>query len=406
MIAPQHLTDDELDGIRHLVPGPEPVLGIPMADNGYGAPPAPLRVCETLLDGNERRYVDECFDTNRISSAGEFVTRFEDAFASAVGCRYGVACSSGTAALHLALGAAGIGEGDEVILPTFTMIATANAVRLLGATPVLVDAEPDTWNLATDQLAAKITSRTRAILPVHIYGHPVDMDPVRALAERHGLVVIEDAAEAHGASYRGRPAGSLGDAAAFSFYGNKILTTGEGGMVTTNDVRIAERARELRALAFSSERHFWHRSVAFNYRMSNLQAAVGLAQTERLDLLVALRRRNRERYVEALAGIPGLTLPVERPDCRNVFWMFGVTVDEAFGPSRDELRERLAARGIETRTFFVPIHIQPAYFGAHRGERHPVAERLGATGLYLPSGPTLSDADVAYVARQIRHARA
>jgi perosamine synthetase len=406
MIAPQELTAAELEGIRHLVPGPEPELGVPVSDNGDVAPSAPLRVCETLLDGNERRYVDECFDTNRISSAGSFVTRFEDAFAAAVGCRYGVACSSGTAALHLALGAAGVGEGDEVLMPTFTMVATPNAARMLGARPVLVDAEPDTWNLAVEQLAAKVTPRTRAIVPVHIYGHPVDMDPVRALAEGHGLVVVEDAAEAHGAAYHGRPAGGLGDAAAFSFYGNKILTTGEGGMVTTNDPAIAARARELRSLAFSSERHFWHRSIAFNYRMSNLQAAIGLAQTERLDVLVALRRRNRDRYVEALAGIPGLTLPVERPDCRNVFWMFGITVDEAFGPSRDELRARLAASGIETRTFFVPIHIQPAYFRTHRGERHPVAERLGATGLYLPSGPTLSDADVAYVARQIRRARA
>jgi len=406
MIAPQELTAAELDAIRHLVPGPEPVLGVPVADNGHAVPAAPLRVCETLLDGNERRYVDECFETNRISSAGTFVTRFEEAFAAAVGCRFGIACSSGTAALHLALGAAGIGEGDEVLMPTFTMIATANAVRLLGATPVLVDAEPDTWNLAVDQLAAKVTARTRAILPVHIYGHPVDMVPVRALAQRHGLVVVEDAAEAHGAAYHGRPAGSLGDAAAFSFYGNKILTTGEGGMVTTDDPAIAARARELRALSFSDERHFWHRSVAFNYRMSNLQVAVGLGQTERLDELVERRRRNRLRYVEALAGIPGLTLPVERPDCQNVFWMFGLVVGDEYGISRDELRERLAARGIETRTFFVPIHIQPAYFRAHGHERHPVAERLGATGLYLPSGPTLSDDDIAYVARVIRDARA
>jgi perosamine synthetase len=406
VIAPHELTAAELESIRHLVPAPEPELGMPIAENGHAAPREPLRVCETLLDGNERRYVDECFTTNRISSAGAFVTRFEEAFAAAVGCRHGVACSSGTAALHLALGAAGVGEGDEVLMPAFTMIATPNAARLLGARPVLVDAEPDTWNLATGQLAAKVTPRTRAVVPVHVYGHPVDMAPVRALAERHGLVVVEDAAEAHGAAYHGRPAGSLGDAAAFSFYGNKILTTGEGGMVTTSDPAIAARARELRALAFSSERHFWHRSVAFNYRMSNLQAAIGLAQTERLDELVALRRRNRDRYAAALAGIPGVTLPVERPDCRNVYWMFGITVDEDFGISRDELRVRLAACGIETRTFFVPIHIQPAYFRAHRGERYPVAERLGATGLYLPSGPTLSDADVAYVARRIRHARA
>lgn len=406
MIAPQDLTAAELESIRHLVPDPEPPLGAPSGTVGEPAPAAALRVCETLLDGNERRYVLECFDTNMISSAGPFVARFEAAFAEASGCRFGVACSSGTAALHLALGAAGVGPGDEVLMPAFTMIATANAAALLGATPVFVDAEPDTWNLATDQLAAKVTARTRAVVPVHIYGHPCDMDPIHDLARRHGLVVVEDAAEAHGAMYRRRPVGSLGDVAAFSFYGNKVLTTGEGGMLTTNDAAIAARARELRALCFSTERHFWHRSVGFNYRMTNLQAAVGLAQTERLPELAERRRHNRARYAAALADVPGLGLPVERPEVRSVFWMFGLTVDaDVFGCTRDELRRRLAARGIETRTFFVPMHVQPAYFRAHRGESYPVAERLGRTGLYLPSGPALSDADIAYVAREIRRAR-
>jgi perosamine synthetase len=406
MIAPQDLTAEELESVRHLIPDPEPVLGTPVGTADEPAPAAPLRVCETLLDGNERRYVLECFDTNMISSAGPFVARFEAAFAEAVGCRYGVACSSGTAALHLALAAAGVKPGDEVLMPAFTMIATANAAALLGATPVFVDAEPDTWNLDVAQLEAKVTPRTRAIVPVHIYGHPCDMDGVGEVARRHGLAVIEDAAEAHGAMYRRRPVGSLGDAATFSFYGNKVLTTGEGGMLTTNDAAIAARARELRALCFSTERHFWHRSVGFNYRMTNLQAAVGLAQTERLDDLVARRRHNRDRYVAALADVPGLGLPVERPEVRNVYWMFGLTVDAArFGCTRDELRRRLAARGIETRTFFVPLHIQPAYFRAHRGESYPVAETLGRTGLYLPSGPALSDADIAYVAREIRRAR-
>jgi perosamine synthetase len=406
MIAPQELTPAELDSIRHLIPDPEPPLGERVGTPDAPAPEGPLRVCETLLDGNERRYVLECLDTNRISSAGPFVARFEEAFAAAAGCRYGVACSSGTAALHLALGAAGVGPGDEVLMPTFTMIATPNAATLLGAMPVFVDAEPDTWNLAVDQLESKITSRTRAIVPVHIYGHPCDMGPIADLARRHRLVVVEDAAEAHGAMYDRRPVGSLGDAAAFSFYGNKVVTTGEGGMLTTNDAAIAARARELRALCFSTERHFWHRSVGFNYRMTNLQAAVGLAQTERLDDLVERRRHNRARYAAALEGIPGLGLPVERPGVRSVFWMFGLTIDAAaFGCTRDELRRRLARRGIETRTFFVPMHIQPAYFRAHRGESYPTAERLGATGLYLPSGPELSDTDVAYVAREIRRAR-
>lgn len=401
MIAPRELTPDELATVAHLMPAAEPPLGSPRSSAGEPAPEHPLRVSETLLDGNEHRYVSECLETNWVSSAGPYVRRFEEAFAAAVGCRHGVACSSGTAALHLALAAAGVGEGDEVLIPTFTMISTANAVRYLGASPVLVDSEPETWNLDVGALAAKVSPRTRAIVPVHIYGHPVDMDPLLELAERHGLAVVEDAAEAHGAVYRERRVGSLGDAAAFSFYGNKIVTTGEGGMVTTNDEAIAARARELRDLSFSAERHFWHRSVAFNYRMSNVQAAIGLAQTERLAELVERRRENRRRYVEALSGIAGLGLPAERPDVRNVFWMFAITVGEEFGCSRDELRRRLAAAGVETRTFFVPIHVQPAYFDAHRGERYPVAEELCRTGLYLPSGPSLSAADIAYVARQV-----
>jgi perosamine synthetase len=404
MIAPRELTADELATVADLMPGPEPPLGSPRFNGDGPTPSAPLRVSDTLLDGNERAYVTECLDTNWISSAGPFVGRFEEAFATASGCRHGVACSSGTAALHLALAASGVGEDDEVLMPAFTMISTANAVRYLGASPALVDADPETWNLDVGALAARITPRTRAILPVHIYGHPADMDPIRELADRHGLAVIEDAAEAHGASYRGRPVGSLGDAAAFSFYGNKIVTTGEGGMVTTNDDEVAARARELRDLSFSPERHFWHRSVAFNYRMGNVQAAIGLAQTERLADLVERRLENRRRYVEALSGIAGLGLPVERPEVRNVFWMFGITVGEELGCSRDELRRRLAAAGIETRTFFVPIHVQPAYFDGHRGERYPVAEELCRTGLYLPSGPTLEAADIAYIAREIARA--
>jgi perosamine synthetase len=231
------------------------------------------------------------------------------------------------------------------------------------------------------------------------------MDPLRAIAERAGITVVEDAAEAHGAQYRGRVVGSLGTAAAFSFYGNKVLTTGEGGMVTTDDPEVAARARELRDLSFSTERHFWHRSVAFNYRMTNLQAAIGLAQTERLDELVDRRRLNRSRYLEALADVEGIDLSPEYEDVRSAAWMVGITVGDAFGCSRDDLRRRLAARGIETRTYFVPIHLQPAYFHAHRGGCFPVAEELGRTGLYLPSGPALSDADIAYVADEVARAR-
>lgn len=404
VIEPRQLSAEDMASIAHLVPDPEPPLADPAARDGAWAPNRALRVCEPLLDGHEREYVLQCLDDNWISSAGPFVGLFEQAFATASGCRFGVACSSGTAALHLALGALGVAPGDEVIIPTFTMIATANAVRFLGAEPVLVDSEPGTGNLDVDHVGAALTARTAAIVPVHIYGHPVAMDPLRAVADEAGVPVVEDAAEAHGARYRDRVVGSLGAAAAFSFYANKVLTTGEGGMVTTNDAAVADRARELRDLSFSTERHFWHRSVAFNYRMTNLQAAVGLAQTERLAELVARRRHNRARYGEALAGSPGIELSHEHGDVDSASWMVGVTVGEDFGCSRDELRRRLAARGIETRTYFVPIHLQPAYFHAHRGRRFPVAEELGRTGLYLPSGPALSDADIAYVADEVARA--
>jgi perosamine synthetase len=405
-LEPHELTPDELDRIRHLLPAPEPPLGSPGVIDGLPAPVGVLRVCEPLLDGNERRYVDAAIDANWISSGGQFVHRFEEAFASAAGCSHGVACSSGTAALHLALAAVGIGAGDDVIIPAFTMIATANAVRLLGATPVLVDSEPRTGNLDVALVEERITSRTRAIVPVHVYGHPIDMSALRALADRHDLLVIEDAAEAHGARYEGRPVGSLGHAAAFSFYANKIVTTGEGGMVTTNDASIAGRVRELCNHAYSPERDFWHRSVAFNYRMSNVQAALGLAQTERLEELVDRRRNNAARYIRSLAGVDGIGLPDEAENVRSVFWMVALTVDaERFGCTRDELRRRLAARGIETRNFFLPVHLQPAYYRQQLPRSYPVAERLGMSGLYVPSSPGLSDADVAYVAAAIVEAR-
>lgn len=405
MIEPRTLSDAELASIAHLIPGPEPDLRVPDPPVGPDVPPLPIPVCAPRLGGNERTYVLEALDGNWISSAGPFVRRFEEAFASAVGAAHGVACSSGTAALHLALAAVGIGAGDEVIVPAFTMVATANAVRFLGADPVFVDSEPRTGNLDLAAVEAAVTPRTRAVVPVHVYGHPVDVDALQEVADRHDLIVVEDAAEAHGAAVRGRPVGSLGRAAAFSFFANKVLTTGEGGMVTTDDASVAARARELRDLSFSTERHFWHRSVAFNYRMTNLQAAVGLAQTEQLADLVARRRSNAARYQEALAGIPGLHLPVEEPWASSVHWMYGVRLDDGFGCSRDELRERLAADGVETRTYFVPLHIQPAYFHEHGATRHPVAEEMGRTGCYLPSGPDLTDADIAYVAAAVRRAR-
>lgn len=408
MIQESRLPESVMAELTKIIPGPEPhlevrVSRIPVAEEALTRRIIP--VSDPKLDGNELRYLTQCIQSNWISSAGRFVREFEDAFAAAVGCRYGVACSNGTTALHLVLATLGIGPGDEVIIPTFTMIATANAVRYTGATPALVDAERGTWNLDVTQLAGKITPRTRGILLIHTYGHPADMDPILELAERRGLWVVEDAAEAHGARYKDRPVGSLARAASFSFYANKIITTGEGGMVTTNDAEVARIARRLRDHAFSDERHFWHKYLGFNYRMTNMQAAVGLAQTERLEEFVGIRRANAARYTRALSKIPGLTLPVERPWARNVYWMYGVVVEDAFGISRDELRRRLARRGIETRTFFIPIHIQPIYYELYKGQRYPVAEELCQRGLYLPSGATLTEAEVDYVCDSVREVR-
>ena len=405
MIEEVRLTDEEHASLAGRIPGPEPEL---VADaerarreGGTGV----IRVCETQLDGNELRYLTECVESNWISSAGPFLPRFERLFAEAAGCKFGIACSNGTAALHLALAALGVGPGDEILIPAFTMIATANAATYTGASIELADSEPETWNVDPREIEARISPRTKAIVVVHTYGHPVDMDPVLRAAAARGIPVIEDAAEAHGASYRGRPVGSLGTAATFSFYGNKIVSTGEGGMVTTDDPEIARLARLLREHAFSADRHFWHSYLGFNYRMTNLQAAVGLAQTERLPEFVEARRGNARRYSERLARIPGLTLPGERGDSRNVFWMYGVLVGEEFGISRDELRLRLARRGIETRSFFIPVHLQPIYFRKFRGRKFPVADDLCRRGLYLPSSSGLTEREIDTVAGEIARAR-
>jgi perosamine synthetase len=395
VIEKASVSDEDLSRIQHLIPGVEPVV---VKDERF------IPVADTRLDGNELRYLQQCVESNWISSLGPFVRQFENEFARAVGCEFGVACASGTVALHLALASLGLGPGDEVIMPAFTMVAVPNAVSYTGATPVLVDVSPETWNIDVALIEAKITPQTRAIIAVHTYGHPAEMDGILEIARRHRLAVIEDAAEAHGALYRGRPVGSLGSAAVFSFYANKIITTGEGGMITTNDKQLAHMARTLRDHAFSQDRHFWHSYRGFNYRMTNLQAAVGVAQTERLEQLVEHRRANARLYTKLLSRLPGLELAHECDAGRNVFWMFGMQVKDDFACSRDQLRNWLASQGIETRTFFIPIHLQPIYFDKYRDESYPVAERLCQRGMYLPSGASLTEADVRVVAEKVGQA--
>jgi perosamine synthetase len=362
-----------------------------------------IPVSQPLFNGNELEYVTKCIKTGWVSSLGRYVEEFEKEFSRYCGARYGISCSSGTAALHLALASIGIGKSDEVIIPSFTMISTANAVAYQGAKPVLVDSKKNTFNIDPEKIEEKITPRTKAIIAVHIYGHPADMDKILKIARKHRLYVIEDAAEAHGAEYKGRKVGGIGDVGCFSFYGNKIITTGEGGMAVTNSRKIKEKADYLRDLAFSKDRHFWHCHLGFNYRMSNLQAAVGLAQLERIKELIRIKRHNAKIYNKLLKDIRGITLPKEESYAKNVYWMYAILVQDEFGVSRDKLRKILAQKGIETRVFFIPIHLQPIYSKICKGE-FPVAEESCRKGLYLPSGLNLKKNEIKFIAESIKKA--
>ena len=367
-----------------------------------------IAVCEPLLDGNELAYATDAVRSGWISSSGDYLRRFESGFAEYCGVRHGIGTTSGTTALHLALAALGVGPGDEVIIPDFTMIACAFAVCYCGAMPVFVDAEPRTWNMDVSRLAAKITAHTKVIMAVHIYGHPTDMDPLLALARERGIKVLEDAAEAHGSLYRERRCGALGDVAAFSFYANKAIATGEGGMVVTDDDALAAECRALRNLSFPRDgrRVYLHDAIGFNYRMSNVQGAIGLAQLERVEEHVTARRRHAARYSDGLKRLRALELPVEEPWARNSYWMYGVVLREDAPIGRDELAARLEREGIETRPFFQPMHVQPALrrYGADCSGAYPVSDRLASFGLYLPSGSGLSDAQLDRVCEAVaRH---
>lgn len=352
-----------------------------------------IPVNEPLLNGNEKKYLCECIDTGWISSEGPFVKEFEQKMSASVDRKYGIAVSNGTAALEVAMQALGIGEGDEVIMPTFTIISCAMAVTKLGAIPVLVDSDIHTWNMNVDEIEEKITDRTRAIMIVHLYGLPARIDEILELADRYHLKVIEDAAEMHGQTYNGKSCGSFGDISTFSFYPNKHITTGEGGMVVTDDEELAERCRTLRNLCFRKDVRYMHDEISDNYRFTNLQAAVGLAQLERLDEFVKRKRVMGKYYTERLKEINGLILPIERTDyAENIYWVYGVVLDRDIQADNKTIQKLLAEEGIGSRTFFWCMHEQPVYRkqGFFTDETYPNAEYLARKGFYIPSGLALT----------------
>lgn len=369
--------------------------------------PNKIPVHEPDIGEEEVQSVVEALRRGEISgSFGRALPEFEERFAAYVGCKYGVAVTSGTTALQLAATAAGVGEGDEVLMSASTNIATALAAYHNGAVSVPVDSEPVTWNLDPDLIEELITPRTKAIIPVHLFGHPCEMNKIMAIARKHNLVVIEDCAESHGATWHGQMTGSFGDMACFSFYANKIITTGEGGMVVTNDAKLAERLRLLRNLGFGKPR-FYHEVAAYNFRMTGMQAAMGLAQLAKIDRFIEEKRRIAAQYNELLANIPGIQTPAELAGARNVYWMYAVVVRKEFGRSRDELAAMLLEQGIESRTFFCPMNMQPFLLGqkGHRDIPCPVAEVLWTDGFYLPSGNQLDRSMIARVCEAIASAR-
>lgn len=360
------------------------------------------------LTGNEEAYAAAAVRSGWVSSSGEFLERFERGFAAACGARHALACTSGTTALHLALAALGTRRGQEVIVPAMTFVATANAVRYCGATPVFVDVDPETWCVDPREVAAAVTPRTCGIVPVHLLGHPADMDAIAAIATRHGLWVVEDAAEAPFATCRGRPVGSLGTAAAFSFFGNKIITCGEGGAVTCADDGLAARLRMLRRHGMDPRRRYHFPEIGFNYQMTNVTAAIACAQLERADLLLWRRRSVMRGYERRLRDLPGLHLRRDAAWAETSPWMCTVLVDaDEFGLDRDALAAVLAARGVETRPLFPPLHRQPAFRrdAERRGSALPHTDRLATTGLMLPTHPQLAARDVDYVCDVIAEAR-
>ncbi len=365
-----------------------------------------IPVNEPLLNGNERKYLNECIDTGWISSEGPFVRKFEENMAKAAGRKHGIAVCNGTVALETAVAALELKPGDEVIMPTFTIISCAAAIVRRGCVPLLVDSDPVTWNMDTAKIEARITPRTSAIMVVHIYGLPVDMDPVLRIAEKHKLRIIEDAAQMHGQTYNGKPCGGFGDISTFSFYPHKHVTTGEGGMVMTDDEKLAERCRSLRNLCFLPKKRFVHEELGYNFRMTNLQAALGMAQLERLPEFVGRKRSMGKRYTELLTHAKGLEfMPAKAEYADNIYWVYGMVLKDEVPFDAEEAMSRLSQMGVGTRPFFWPMHEQPIFhrMGLFRDERYPVAERLARRGFYIPSGMALTELQMDEVAEAVKN---
>jgi perosamine synthetase len=363
-----------------------------------------IPVNEPLLNGNEKRNLIECIDSGWISSEGPFIKEFEEKFAARMGRKHGIAVSNGSVAIDAVIEALGIGEGDEVIMPTFTIISCVAQIVRNGGVPVLIDSDPDTWNMDINQIESSITPRTKAIMIVHIYGLPVDVDPVLDIAKRHGLKVIEDAAEMHGQDYKGRPCGSFGDISTFSFYPNKHITTGEGGMILTDDDELAENCRMLRNLCFQASKRFVHDQLGWNFRMTNLQAAIGLAQLERLDEFVIRKRNMGALYNSLLSDIKELRLPIkETVYANNIYWVYGVLLNENCGYDAQTIMDKLNKEGVGTRPFFYPMHRQPVLLNKNiiKPQSLPVSEGLYKQGFYIPSGMALSTEQIHTVASKL-----
>jgi perosamine synthetase len=366
-----------------------------------------ISVCEPFLNGKEKEYVLDCMETGWISSSGKYVTAFEEKFAKYCDCKYGVAVCNGTVSLHLALAALGIGKGDEVIIPNFTMIASAFAVCYTGAIPVFVDADPETWNIDAVKIEEKITSKTRAIMPVHIFGNPCDMDAISALAKRYNLFIVEDAAEAHGATYGGKKVGAFSDVASFSFFANKNITTGEGGMVITSDEHLYDKCRYLKNMSFplNGPRVYKHEDIGYNYRMSNIHAAIGLAQVEKADEYKKMRISNNELYRKFLDGVDGIVFQKPQPNAVSVNWMNAIVIDEKlYHHTKDELIQYLKDNGVETRLLFTGMNKQNALikYGCNVSGEYSTTDWLTRNGFYLPSASSLREKQILYICELIK----